>query len=439
MANPIQTDLTSRFLTALAGETTTGIVTRRLAKLVAKRGKFPAPLWLINDPQFSSGDEYVRVPTMDECLSLGTGFKFRGRPRKDGMPQPSTTPETDGVIQNIPMVRPSRRNADSSKNYDALVKTDAANTEMQQAVAHALGVDVLLGGVDTIPYVPTVSQTYIPWGNFETAKQVLSSGFFLPLMVTGPSGNGKTEMLEQICAQLGREYVRVNITVQTDEDDLLGGFRLVNGETKYALGPVPMAMLRGAVMNLDEVDLGGAAMMCLQPVLEGKPIYLKKIGRYISPAPGFAVVATANTKGRGDDGKYAHTTIMNEAMLERFAVLLEQGWPEPAVERRILSVLLKSFNRSPEALLVKHLVEFANVTRKNFEQQTCNDQIATRRLTHMVRVYLALNDLPQAMNLTMARFDADTAMAFRNLWTAIHDTQAPNPAGQPVPEAQPVV
>ena len=320
--------------------------------------------------------------------------------------------------------------------YTTLVSDGTANTQMQAEMSKALGIDVLLGEVDTIPYVPDVNPNYVPWGHFDDIRVILESKQFLPFMTVGPSGNGKTDMYEQVCAVLRKEYVRCNITNQTDEDDLLGGFRLIHGETKFVLGPVPMAMLRGAFLNLDEIDLGGPAMMCLQPVLEGKPLYLKKINKYIMPATGFMVGATSNTKGRGDDGKYAHTVIMNEAMLERFTMMFEQGWPTMDVERKILSNLLKSLGAFDKTM-VKHLVEFANVTRTNFAQQVCNDEIATRRLIHICRAYAAFRDINKVMGLTLARFDSDVATAFKNLWDAIHVDPAanPSPSGAAVAQA----
>jgi MoxR-like ATPase len=361
-----------------------------------------------------------RVPTLAQCQSLNVGYAGVGTRR-------ARSTAVKVVKQSKPRVVAAAAPRPLTVDVASLVRTDQANTTMQSAVSAALGVEVLLGSSDSIPYIPRVAKTYVPWGHFTDLKTLIASEHFLPVMVVGPSGNGKTDLVEQVCASLSREYVRVNITSQTDEDDLLGGFRLVNGETKYSLGPIPLAMLRGAVVNLDEIDLGGAALMCLQPVLEGKPIYLKKIGRYIDPAPGFTVVATANTKGRGDDGKYAHTSIMNEAMLERFAIMLEQGWADAATERKIVGNVLKQYDKY-DATLVKHLVEFAGVTRNNFEQQLCNDQLATRRLIHIAKVFCALGNIESAITHTLSRFDADTATAFKNLWNALHESPKDNPS-----------
>lgn len=434
-------DATTSFLSALAPRAVTAddgrpLVSRTDAAAAAAAVGLDFPRWFVNGPAFKaavdSRSKFV-VPTLKDCEDRGVGYMYPGkrgrkpsttvvRQSKPRGPRPATV-----TVTSVPPVTPA--------SIAALVTDDTANTDVQTAVSQALGVEVLLGASDSIPYVPTVAKTYVPWGHFNDLKTLIASAHFLPTMVVGPSGNGKTDMCEQVCAALGREYVRVNITSQTDEDDLLGGFRLVGGETKFSLGPIPLAMLRGAVVNLDEIDLGGSALMCLQPVLEGKPLYLKKIGRYITPASGFTVVATANTKGRGDDGKYAHTTIMNEAMLERFAVTLEQGWADQTTERKIVGNVLKKFGKY-DATLVKHMVEFASVTRTNYEQQICNDQIATRRLLHLAQTFCALGSIDSAITHTLSRFDTDTANGFKNLWNAIHEN--PNATVSPSGEAVPV-
>jgi len=421
------------------------VVTRQISMAVANKLGLPDPRWFRLGGTFKPGPlsrAQFYIPTIEECVSRGLGYKIPSkRGRKPGSTNSTKTKSertrvasrpvsltSESAESAVTMTRPA------SVNMSSLVANDQANTTMQTAISAALGVEVLLGSSDSIPYMPRVAKSYVPWGHFTDLKTIIDSEHFLPVMIVGPSGNGKTEMCEQVCAALGREYVRVNITSQTDEDDLLGGFRLINGETKFALGPIPLAMLRGAVVNLDEIDLGGAALMCLQPVLEGKQIYLKKIGRYITPAPGFTVVATANTKGRGDDGKYAHTTIMNEAMLERFAVMLEQRWADAATERKIIAHQLKKFGKH-DSTLVKHLVQWAGVTRSNYEQQICNDQIATRRLIHLSGVFCALGNIESALDHTLSRFDADTKSAFKNLWNAIHESPKanPSPSGEAVP------
>jgi hypothetical protein len=222
--------------------------------------------------------------------------------------------------------------------------------------------------------------------------------------------------------------VRVNVTKHTDEDDLLGGFRLHGGTTTFVHGPVPTAMTTGAVLNLDEIDLGGPALLCLQPVLEGKPLFLKKTGEVITPAPGFAIVATSNTKGRGDTtGRYMHTMAMNDAMLERFTVLFDMQWPDAKTETAILKNVFaqhgakgtKGCGFSSYDQLAKLLVKFAGVTRTNFAEGICTDQIATRRLIHICHVAMTLHDVNRAMTLALSRFDTVTADAFMHLWNAM--------------------
>lgn len=427
MTNPV-TPATQRFLQSLPS---TGTVSRGAAKTAAKLLGLPEPQWFIGTDTFKVGRGEFRVPTEDEVSTLNVGY------RADLGVKSTKTPKT--AAPKAPKAPKASAPAPVTESLDLAVRIsdDTANTAMAQAVSQALGVDVLLSDAESTPYVPAVSKTFVPWGHYADLKTLVASGHFLPIMITGPSGNGKTEQFEQVCAALKREYVRVNITTQTDEDDLLGGFRLVNGDTKFALGPIPLAMLRGAFVNLDEVDLGGPALMCLQPVLEGKPLYLKKIGRYITPAPGFGIGATANTKGRGDDGRYAHTMIMNDAMLERFAVLMEQGWAPAPVERKIVGNVMKMLGVY-DSTVVKHLVEFANVTRTNFDQQTVSDQIATRRLIHLVRTFAALGDLNKAVDHTLSRFDENTAVGFKNLWNAIHAAPEVSPSGAEVPVAEPV-
>lgn len=421
---------TEQFLDALTAHKGT-TVSRGDAKRIAKAAGLPAPRWFIASDVFRAGRGTYRKPTLAEVTKLGLGYPAKGRPRKSST-STSSAPAVKATLPRTP--RTVKAPTPAATDYTVLIKDSTANTSMQQELSKALGVDLLLGDAESIPYVPPVDKQYVPWGHFDTVKTILESGQFLPFMIVGPSGNGKTKMPEQVCAAIGREFVRCNITAQTDEDDMLGGFRLVNGETKYVLGPVPLAMMRGSFLLLDEVDLGTAAMMCLQPVLEGNALYLKKINKYILPAPGFMIGATSNTKGRGDDGKYAHTTIMNEAMLERFAVMFEQTWPEAVTERKILTNVLKSLGVN-DTTLAKHLVEFATVTRTNYANGLSSDEIATRRLLHIVRGYAALRDINKVMALTLARFDADTATAFKNLWDAIHvDPVAnPSPSGAPVP------
>ena len=268
-------------------------------------------------------------------------------------------------------------------------------------------------------YVPAKHSGYVTWGNFSTVRDVLKSRTFYPMFITGLSGNGKTLMVQENCARLKREFVRANITIETDEDDLIGGFRLLNGETVWHDGPVITAMKRGAVLLLDEIDLASNKIMCLQPVLEGSSIYIKKIGKWVHPADGFTVIATANTKGQGsDDGRFIGTNVLNEAFLERFPITLEQSYPGNKMEEKILTnEFAKSDKTEPE--LVTNLVRWADVIRKTFSEGGCDEIISTRRLVHIVNAYNIFNDKMTAIQLTVNRFDDETKESFLDLFTKI--------------------
>ena len=268
-------------------------------------------------------------------------------------------------------------------------------------------------------YVPEKYPGYVTWGNFNTVREVLKSEKFYPMFITGLSGNGKTLMVQETCARLKREYVRANVTIETDEDDLIGGFRLLNGETVWHDGPVITAMKRGAVLLLDEIDLASNKIMCLQPILEGSSIYIKKIGKWIHPVDGFTVIATANTKGQGsDDGRFIGTNVLNEAFLERFPITLEQSYPGTKMEEKILTnEFAKSDKSEPE--LVTNLVRWADVIRKTFMEGGCDEIISTRRLVHIVNAYNIFDNKMQAIELTVNRFDDETKESFLDLFTKI--------------------
>jgi len=241
-------------------------------------------------------------------------------------------------------------------------------------------------------YTPEKFDGYVPWGNFNLVRDVLKSGNFYPLFITGLSGNGKTLMVQETCARLHREYVRANITIETDEDDLIGGFRLLNGETVWHDGPVVTAMKRGAVLLLDEIDLASNKIMCLQPVLEGSSIYLKKIGKWVHPAEGFTIIATANTKGQGsEDGRFIGTNVMNESFLERFPITVEQSYPTNKIEEKILTNELAK-NDIVDSEYVGNLVKWADVIRKSFYEGACDEIISTRRLVHIVSAFSIFDD-----------------------------------------------
>jgi len=281
--------------------------------------------------------------------------------------------------------------------------------------------------------VPEKATGYVPFGHFADVRSIVKSKKFYPTYITGLSGNGKTMMVEQICAAEKREMVRVNITIETDEDDLIGGFRLVNGETVWQDGPVITAMSRGALLLLDEVDLGSNKLMCLQPVLEGKAVYLKKTNRVVHPTAGFNIVATANTKGKGsDDGRFIGTNVMNEAFLERFSITMEQEYPAAKIESKILNNVLGA-SGIENTEFVDKLVTWADVIRKSFYEGALSEIISTRRLVHICEAYAIFNqNKVKAIELCLNRFDIDTKNAFLELYRKVDETV------DPVTEASPI-
>jgi AAA domain (dynein-related subfamily)/CbbQ/NirQ/NorQ C-terminal len=274
--------------------------------------------------------------------------------------------------------------------------------------------------------IPDKDDTFVKFGNFNDLKKIIQSRIFYPTFITGLSGNGKTFSVEQACAQLKRELIRVNITIETDEDDLIGGFRLVNGETVWHNGPVIEALERGAILLLDEIDLASNKILCLQSVLEGKGVFLKKIGRFVKPAAGFNVFATANTKGKGsDDGRFIGTNVLNEAFLERFPVTFEQGYPAPATEQKILEGIALDLGVEDRDFC-KRLVDWADIIRKTFYDGGIEEIISTRRLVHIIRAYSIFQDKAKAIQVCVNRFDDETKQSFLELYDKVDaDFQLP--------------
>ena len=267
--------------------------------------------------------------------------------------------------------------------------------------------------------IPAKDDSFVKFGNFGDIKKIIESRVFYPTFITGLSGNGKTFSVEQACAQLGRELIRVNITIETDEDDLIGGFRLVDGNTVWHNGPVIEALERGAVLLLDEVDLASNKILCLQSILEGNGVFLKKIGQFIRPSAGFNVIATANTKGKGsDDGRFIGTNVLNEAFLERFPVTFEQEYPTPANEAKILMKIANSLDINDDNFLSR-LVDWADIIRKTFYDGGIEEIISTRRLVHIVKAYSIFNDKAKAIQVCVNRFDDETKQAFLELYDKV--------------------
>ena len=281
----------------------------------------------------------------------------------------------------------------------------------------AFVVSSLIGNI-----VPDKDPVFVPWGYFKDIKKIVSSKAFYPIFVTGLSGNGKTMNVSQACAAANRECIRVNITIETDEDDLLGGYRLQDGQTVWQDGPVIEAMKRGALLLLDEIDLASNKIMCLQPILEGNGVFLKKINQFVKPAKGFNVIATANTKGQGsDDGKFIGTNILNEAFLERFPITIEQAYPSNKIEEKILLNVMsdKKLTSTVDSEFASSLVTWADIIRKTYYEGGVDELISTRRLVHIVEAFSIFKNKIKAIEMCTNRFDLDTKTSFLDLYTKI--------------------
>jgi len=307
--------------------------------------------------------------------------------------------------------------------------TEPLPTQPQAVASPVLKLSAAISStINEDSYVPLQDETYVPWGAYSDVAQIIKAKTFYPIYIAGLSGNGKTMMVEQACASLGREYIRVQISPETDEDDLIGGFRLLNGDTVFAKGPVIKAMERGAILLVDEIDRATNKIMCLQGVLEGKPVLIKKTGEVIHPSPGFNVIATANTKGKGsDDGRFVAATIIDEAFLERFVATIEQPYATFATEKKIVLRHMEKYGRRDEDFAEK-LCTWAEVIRKTFADDGVDEVISTRRLCHIAHSYKIFEDRLKAVQMCISRFDLDTKTAFLDLYTKI------DPMVQPVRE-----
>ena len=268
-------------------------------------------------------------------------------------------------------------------------------------------------------FIPKVEKEYVRWGSSKDIEAIMKSRMFYPIYISGPSGNGKTMMVEQSAAKAKVPFLRVQITPETDEDDLIGGFRLINGETVFCKGPVIKAMEEGALLLIDEIDRGTNKIMCLQGVLEGKPVLIKKTGETVVPAEGFNVIATANTKGRGsDDGRFSAATIIDEAFLERFVSAVNQPWPSKGIEKKIVKNHMTKFDAMDEDFLEK-LITWASIIRKTFEADGVDEVVSTRRLCHVIKTFSIFKDRVKSVEMCINRFDEDTITAFTDLYTKI--------------------
>ena len=297
---------------------------------------------------------------------------------------------------------------------------------MMPKSSKAIKAPAMVKGVESVSndevFVPEYDPTFVAWGNFNEIIKVLKSGMFYPTFVSGLSGNGKTFQIEQACAKLNREYVRVQISPETDEDDLIGGFRLIKGETVFQKGPVIKAMEAGAVLMIDEIDRGTNKIMCLQGVLEGKPVLIKKTGEVVEPKDGFNIIATANTKGKGsEDGRYSGASVIDDAFLERFTITLEQTFPTMATEEKIVMKHMQKFEAVDEEF-GKLLVGWADAIRKTFYDEGIDEVISTRRLCHIVQTFSIFGKRDKAIALCVNRFDDDTRAAFIDLYEKVDAT-----------------
>jgi hypothetical protein len=391
-------------------------ITRTQVKQVCDKYDLSFPTWLRKDAtrQVARGvyalTEHGATPAAPVTATAIKAAKSKA-PRVSKKVAPT---KTANIQSNVPVV-------------DSIVAM--ASTVAMSAPSTSASADVSL--------VPEKSSGYVPFGNFADVRSIIKSRKFYPAYITGLSGNGKTMMVEQVCAAEKRECVRVNVTIETDEDDLIGGFRLVDGHTVWQDGPVIIAMQRGAILLLDEVDLGSNKLMCLQPVLEGKSVFLKKINRLVHPEAGFNVIATANTKGKGsDDGRFIGTNVMNEAFLERFSITMEQEYPAAKTETKILNNVLGASNIEAKEFVEK-LVTWADVIRKSFYEGALSEIISTRRLVHICEAYAIFNqNRVKAIELCLNRFDVDTKNAFMELYKKVDETVDPTAVSES--EAAPV-
>ena len=315
-----------------------------------------------------------------------------------------------------------------------MIKTATKKVAPAEVVALAAPVAKVKSTSSEEVFVPDADPTFVKWGYFNDVRDIVKSKMFYPMYVAGLSGNGKTMMIEQVCASLGREYVRVQITPETDEDDLIGGFRLLNGETVFAKGPVIKAMEAGAVLLIDEIDRGTNKLMCLQGVLEGKPVLIKKTGEVVSPAPGFNVIGTANTKGKGDEaGRFISASIIDEAFLERFTITLEQPYPNAATEKKIVLNHMTKFGVDDEDFADK-LVTWGQAIRVTYQDGGIDEIISTRRLCHIVQTFSIFKNRLKAIELCVNRFDDDTRAAFIDLYEKMDGKSDQSTSPAPAPD-----
>ena len=337
-----------------------------------------APQWIVKNPANKVGKGLFKLPALGEVVSVHASRLVQAAEQYEPAPQTQKIENTE-------------------------TKTEAAYV-----------VSSLTGNI-----VPEKDPNFVTFGDYSSVKSIIASKKFYPIFITGLSGNGKTLGVTQACAEKKREMIRVNITIETDEDDLLGGYRLRDGQTVWQNGPVIEAMERGAVLLLDEIDLASNKIMCLQPILEGNGVFVKKINKFVKPALGFTVVATANTKGKGsEDGQFIGTNVLNEAFLERFPITFEQKYPSVKIETKIISKMLETENAKDDEYAT-NLVNWADIIRKTYSEGGVDEIISTRRLVHIAKAYSIFRNKLKAVEVCTNRFDDDTKQSFIDLYTKI--------------------
>ena len=350
----------------------------QLKEVASDFGMKYAPQWLVKNPANKVGRALFKLPALGEVTSV----------------------HASRLVQ-------------AAEQYEPTPKTEKIdNTETKTEAAYV--VSSLTGNI-----VPEKDPNFVNFGDYTSVKSIIASKKFYPIFITGLSGNGKTLGVTQACAEKKREMIRVNITIETDEDDLLGGYRLRDGQTVWQNGPVIEAMERGAVLLLDEIDLASNKIMCLQPILEGNGVFVKKINKFVKPALGFTVVATANTKGKGsEDGQFIGTNVLNEAFLERFPITFEQKYPSVKIETKIISKMLETENAKDDEY-ASNLVNWADIIRKTYQEGGVDEIISTRRLVHIAKAYSIFKNKLKAVEVCTNRFDDDTKQSFIDLYTKI--------------------
>ncbi len=406
------------------------IVTRQnLLDFRQSDGVFPA--WVQKDVNNRLGRGQYRVPGADPSAVPSDLTSMTRTPRKSSRQTVNAIPS---LIASAPLsnVTPSTdANPSDAEVTEAQVEANDFRAASKAKITSKLA--ALAEGSSLISLVPEKDKTFVAFGDYAMGEQIIASKIFYPVFITGLSGNGKTHGIEQACANAKREFIRANITIETEEDDLLGGYRLHNGETEFEPGPVLVAMVRGAVLLLDEIDLASAKIMCLQPVLEGKPVTLKKYGVTVAPAPGFTIFATANTKGRGsNDGRFVGTGLLNEAFLERFPITVEQEYPSVTVEKKILINNYKSLGKTVEEadeIFFETLSKWAEAIRVAFKEEAIEDVISTRRLIHIVKAYAIFGAQDKALAYCLNRFDEKVQEAFAEFYNKLVPNNTPSTVG----------